>query len=110
MLFQSGSRTISIGMRGVKSEERGVASPTGSPLPTLHSPLAVWPRRLDLGRHVGAELLEVLAEHLRELGRLRVVSRGVLPGLAGVHDRSGHAWDLPRDVQAEDRVRERLDA
>src|SRR3954469_15062576 len=69
MLFQSGSRMTSNDMpEGAASRWRG---------------LALGARALNRFRDV-SELLEVLAEHLGQLVRLRVVRRRIRPGAARV--------------------------
>src|SRR5690606_15267739 len=55
------------------------------------------------------ELLEVLAEHRRELLRLLVVGRRVRPGLPRLQYLVRHAGHADRDVEPEDRVHDGLD-
>src|SRR4030095_1868225 len=60
------------------------------------------------GAHLGVdgrfEGLEVVGEHARELDRLRVVSRGVRPGAAGVQHRGRNIGTTLWNVEVEDRV------
>src|SRR5690606_17186350 len=61
-------------------------------------------RRPDFFRNARGVLLEVLAEHRRQLGCLLVVGGGIGPALARLKNVVRDAFDRSRNLEAEDRV------